>query len=386
MSIVSIQEDSPIFVILRRDYLDITNDFCAAKLIEYFKHWTNWKITVHRTPWIYQPLKRIYQDLMGEHSLHVIRRAITLLEEIGLIERRHNPGNWQDKTWQYKLNLGKLSELLEDRKRRIEQSKLQSEQLHNINPENPDPNNNYVAVEEMSDAKWEEVAKQVHDWEIRVQQEEVESISSTDLLISQEDQLSRAALNSIECEFVVMNSGEAKSGTGMISGADSAVAVCSPSAIAPNNSHQSRIINDADIHPPKDISIQNLPVKPLPMVPKKLTQAEIEAVADELKYLRINPDVCMGVVRKYWSNVQGAIARVKEAIQQNWCTNPTGLFIASCKSGAKAQKLAESGVNEWFTWARSRRIVIAMSGEIAYTPDGEPVSLREIMELHPIKR
>jgi hypothetical protein len=33
-------------------------------------------------------------------------------------------------------------------------------------------------------------------------------------------------------------------------------------------------------------------------------------------------------------------------------------------------------VNEWFTWARAKRIVIAMSRDLAYTPDGEPVSLR----------
>jgi len=40
-------------------------------------------------------------------------------------------------------------------------------------------------------------------------------------------------------------------------------------------------------------------------------------------------------------------------------------------------------VNEWFTWARARRIVLAMSGDVVYTPDGEPVSLREMMQLHP---
>jgi len=102
-------------------------------------------------------------------------------------------------------------------------------------------------------------------------------------------------------------------------------------AIAPNKPHERRTVIDADIHPPKDISFPTS--SPIPKVPKKLTQAEIETVADELKYLRINPEVCMGVVRKYWGNVNGAIARVKEAIQQNWCSNPTGLFIASCKKG-----------------------------------------------------
>jgi len=95
----------------------------------------------------------------------------------------------------------------------------------------------------------------------------------------------------------------------------------------------------------------------------------------------------MGVVRRYWGNVQGAIARVKEAIRNGWCQNATGLFIASCKKGAKPENpVVDNTVNEWFNWARGRRIVLAMSGDVAYTPDGEPVSLRKMMELHPMRR
>ena len=106
-----------ILVILRREYLELTQDFCAAKLIEYFKHWTNWKLKNHRTPWIYQPLKKIYEDLMGEHSLHVIRRAIALLESMGIIKKQNNPGNGQDKTYQYKLELDVLSSLLTEHRK-----------------------------------------------------------------------------------------------------------------------------------------------------------------------------------------------------------------------------------------------------------------------------
>jgi hypothetical protein len=107
--------DKPsILVILRRQYLEITNNFCAAKLIEYFKHWTEWKLKTHRTPWVYQTLKRIHADLMGEHSLHVIRQAIALLENLGLIEKRNNEANGQDKTYQYKLDLDLLSKLLSE--------------------------------------------------------------------------------------------------------------------------------------------------------------------------------------------------------------------------------------------------------------------------------
>jgi len=99
-------------VILRRIYLEITHNHCAAKLIEYFKHWRDWKLKVHRTEWVYMPLKRIHEDLMGEHSLHVIRAARDLLVRLGILEMRRNPGNGQDKTWQYRLNWKVLQQRL----------------------------------------------------------------------------------------------------------------------------------------------------------------------------------------------------------------------------------------------------------------------------------
>jgi hypothetical protein len=101
-----------ILVILRRVYLDITGNHCAAKLVEYFKHWREWKLKNHRTEWIYMPVRQIYQDLMEEHSVGIIRKAINKLIELGILEHRHNPGNGQDRTWQYKLNLGVLQSLV----------------------------------------------------------------------------------------------------------------------------------------------------------------------------------------------------------------------------------------------------------------------------------
>lgn len=102
-------------VILRRVYLDITGNHCAAKLIEYFKHWTKWKKSKHRTEWIYMPVRQIYDDLMGEHSVNIIRRAIAQLIEVGILNHRHNPGNGQDRTWQYCVNEEVLHSLLSDK-------------------------------------------------------------------------------------------------------------------------------------------------------------------------------------------------------------------------------------------------------------------------------
>ena len=105
----------------------------------------------------------------------------------------------------------------------------------------------------------------------------------------------------------------------------------------------------------------------------------------ELKRLRINPEPCLGVMKKYWDNVQSAIARVKEAINEGWCQNPTGLFINSCKSGEKPKNTVDARVKAWFEWVRRERLVLAMSGGVVYTPEGEAVKIGEMMQKYPLK-
>ena len=116
----------------------------------------------------------------------------------------------------------------------------------------------------------------------------------------------------------------------------------------------------------------------------KPTKLEIKEICSELKRLRINPDPCLGVIKKHWDNVSNAIARVKEAIKQEWCDNPTGLFIASCKNGEKPKNAVTNEVSDWFEWARKERIVIAMSGGVVYTPDGEVVQVEKMMQRYPL--
>ncbi|MFN6572355.1 helix-turn-helix domain-containing protein [Dendronalium sp. ChiSLP03b] len=118
--------------------------------------------------------------------------------------------------------------------------------------------------------------------------------------------------------------------------------------------------------------------------PDQPTKQQLREVCTELKRLRINPDLCMRVMKKYWCNVSNAIARVKEAIAENWCDNPTGLFIASCESGAKPKNAITSDVKQWFDWARRQRIAIAMTEGVVYTPEGEAVVIKEMMQRYPI--
>jgi len=40
-------------VILRWEYFDITNNFCTARLIEYFLNWNRWKLDNYDTPSVY---------------------------------------------------------------------------------------------------------------------------------------------------------------------------------------------------------------------------------------------------------------------------------------------------------------------------------------------
>ncbi|MBW4617316.1 MAG: hypothetical protein KME21_29660 [Desmonostoc vinosum HA7617-LM4] len=76
---------------------------------------------------------------MGEHSLHVIRSAIALLDEMGIISKQKNPGNGQDRTWQYKLNFDVLNKLLEHGKFKSEHSTFAVEQYHRSHPEASKP-------------------------------------------------------------------------------------------------------------------------------------------------------------------------------------------------------------------------------------------------------
>jgi hypothetical protein len=81
---------------------------CATELVQYFTKWDEWKRETQRTPWIYKPLHEIEADLRA-YSTRVIRYALSLLKRVGILERRHNPGNCLDRTYQYRIHLEKLN-------------------------------------------------------------------------------------------------------------------------------------------------------------------------------------------------------------------------------------------------------------------------------------
>ena len=80
---------------------------CMAEVVQYFSNWDEWKQKTQRTPWIYKPLHQIEADLRA-YSTRILRYAISRLEDIGIIERRHNPENCLDRVYQYRIHLDKL--------------------------------------------------------------------------------------------------------------------------------------------------------------------------------------------------------------------------------------------------------------------------------------
>jgi len=101
-----ISEKQSAVVISKSDYLDITKNSCAVRLIECFTLKTaEWDTEDDFFPWLEQPFRKIYEDLGREYSQRGVQQVIALLEQKGILEQRRNPRNGQIKTFQYKLNL-----------------------------------------------------------------------------------------------------------------------------------------------------------------------------------------------------------------------------------------------------------------------------------------
>ncbi|MBD2505067.1 hypothetical protein [Anabaena azotica] len=121
------------------------------------------------------------------------------------------------------------------------------------------------------------------------------------------------------------------------------------------------------------------------------SQQEVQEVLQQLREIPCTPQFRLNgeiqrTVKRYWGNVPGAIAYLKEALR-TWkgVKSPEAVFVVACKEGRKPESAqAKSGVVAWFEWARKNRIVIAMSGEVVYTPDGEAVALAEMMRRYPV--
>ena len=102
---------------------------------------------------------------------------------------------------------------------------------------------------------------------------------------------------------------------------------------------------------------------------------EIKDVEIELRRLspdiNINPQV-KSAIRSFWHNVPAGLARVKTAIAQGWCKQPTGLFVQTLKNGASRDEEAVVVTKEYPRPTLEQLNQLGELGELVYTKFNEP--------------
>ncbi len=78
-------------------------------------------------------------------------------------------------------------------------------------------------------------------------------------------------------------------------------------------------------------------------------------------------------IRLFWHNVPAALARVKSAIAEGWCKQPTGLFVQALKNGARAEEADTVVGNKEYPRPTLEQLnQLGEMGELVYTKLNEP--------------
>lgn len=105
------------------------------------------------------------------------------------------------------------------------------------------------------------------------------------------------------------------------------------------------------------------------------TDEEVKEVCIQLRRLSpdmsINPQV-KSAIRSFWHNVPAGLARVKNAIAQGWCKQPTGLFVQTLKDGVCEDKEVVVVVKEYPRPTLEQLNQLGEMGELVYTKLNEP--------------
>ncbi len=106
------------------------------------------------------------------------------------------------------------------------------------------------------------------------------------------------------------------------------------------------------------------------------TVEEIKEVCIQLR--RLSPDISINpqvksAIRSFWHNVPAGLARVKSAIAEGWCKQPTGVFVQTLKNGASKEQLDASVVNKEYPRPTLEQLnQLGEMGELVYTGLNEP--------------
>lgn len=105
------------------------------------------------------------------------------------------------------------------------------------------------------------------------------------------------------------------------------------------------------------------------------TDEEVKEVCIQLRHL--SPDISINqavksAIRHNWHNVPAGLARVKNAIAQGWCKQPTGLFVQALKNGASRDEEVVVVAKEYPRPTLEQLNQLGEMGELVYTKLNEP--------------
>src|SRR5690554_3337192 len=86
-------------------------EHCAAAILHLFTVWTNHKKAKGEDLWIYKKQAELAADLLNLFGVNKVVVSLQKLMTWGYLERRENPYNRQDKTYQYRLNADAVREI-----------------------------------------------------------------------------------------------------------------------------------------------------------------------------------------------------------------------------------------------------------------------------------
>lgn len=105
------------------------------------------------------------------------------------------------------------------------------------------------------------------------------------------------------------------------------------------------------------------------------TDEEVGEICIQLR--RLSPDISINpqvksAIRSFWHNVPAGLARVKSAIAQGWCKQPTGVFVQTLKNGASRDEEAVVVAKEYPRPTLEQLNQLGEMGELVYTKLNEP--------------
>jgi hypothetical protein len=109
--------------------------------------------------------------------------------------------------------------------------------------------------------------------------------------------------------------------------------------------------------------------------PDEPTGEEVGEVCTQLR--RLSPDISINLqvrsaIRSNWHNVKSALVRVKSAIAEGWCKQPTGLFVQALKNGASGDGEAVAASKEYPRPTLEQLNQLGEMGELVYTKLSKP--------------